>query len=82
MSFARRLSLGALRYRIPCGPCVLRRWEDGDAESLGLLRKPSIEPWDEFTCLNSLRDVEATANLILDTSGMGDEDEDEEGAVP
>ena len=35
-----------------------------DGVTIGLLRKPSIEPWDEFTCLNSLRDVEPTANLI------------------
>lgn len=56
-----------------------------DGVTVGLLRKPSIEPWDEFTCLNSLRDVEPTANLILDTFGMGDEGEDdeaEEGAAP
>ena len=41
--------------------------------TIGLLRKPSIEPWDEFTCLNSLRDVEPTANLILDDFGMDDD---------
>ncbi len=40
-----------------------------DGVTIGLLRKPSIEPWDEFTCLNSLRDVEPTANLILDDFG-------------
>ena len=51
-----------------------------DGVTVGLLRKPSIEPWDEFTCLNSLRDVEPTANLILDTFGLNDEgDEDQEG---
>ena len=53
--------------------------------TVGLLSKPSIEPWDEFTCLNSLRDVEPTANLILDTFGMddeGDDDDAEEGAAP
>jgi hypothetical protein len=55
-----------------------------DGVTVGLLRKPSIEPWDEFTCLNSLRDVEPTANLILDTFGMDDEgdEEAEEGAAP
>ncbi|QDU21718.1 DISARM system helicase DrmA [Urbifossiella limnaea] len=55
-----------------------------DGVTVGLLRKPSIESWDEFTCLNSLRDVEPTANLILDTFGMDDEggDESEEGASP
>ena len=55
-----------------------------DGVTVGLLRKPSIESWDEFTCLNSLRDVEPTANLILDNFGMDDEggDEAEEGAAP
>lgn len=50
-----------------------------DSITVGLLRKPSIQPWDEFTCLNSLRDVEPTANLILDDHGMdGDEPEDDD----
>ena len=56
-----------------------------DGVTIGLLRKPSIEPWDEFTCLNSLRDVEPTANLILDDFGMDDDGGDdtaEEGAAP
>jgi hypothetical protein len=55
-----------------------------DGLTVGLLRKPSIEPWDEFTCLNSLRDVEPTANLILDDFGMDDDagDDDEEGTAP
>ncbi len=55
-----------------------------DGVTIGLLRKPSIEPWDEFTCLNSLRDVEPTANLILDDFGMDDDggDEVDEGATP
>ena len=55
-----------------------------DGVTIGLLRKPSIEAWDEFTCLNSLRDVEPTANLILDDSGMDDDggDDANEGAAP
>ena len=55
-----------------------------DGITVGLLRKPSIEAWDEFTCLNSLRDVEPTANLILDDFGMDDggDDSDDEGAAP
>jgi len=35
-----------------------------DSETIGLLHKPGIEKWDEFTCLNSLRDVEPTSFLI------------------
>jgi hypothetical protein len=55
-----------------------------DGVTVGLLRKPSIEPWDEFTCLNSLRDVEPTANLILDDFNLDDdggEDSDDEGVA-
>src|SRR6266700_1578732 len=26
-----------------------------DGATIGLLRRPSLDPWDEFTCLNSLR---------------------------
>ena len=47
-----------------------------DGVTVGLLSKPSIHSWDEFTCLNSLRDVEPTANLILDDYGMDRDDED------
>ena len=50
-----------------------------DGVTIGLLRKPSIEPWDEFTCLNSLRDVEPTANLILDDFGMDDDGGEDAG---
>jgi hypothetical protein len=39
--------------------------ERKDSETIGLLRKPGTEPWDDFTVLNSLRDVEPTVGLIL-----------------
>ncbi|MBA4190903.1 MAG: helicase [Planctomycetaceae bacterium] len=54
-----------------------------DGVTVGLLRKPSIETWSEFTCLNSLRDVEPTANLILDDFNLDDDGEtaEEEGAA-
>ncbi len=44
-----------------------------DSETVGLLRKPAIENWDEYTCLNSLRDVEPTSFLILDDHNLDDE---------
>ena len=44
-----------------------------DSETVGLLRKPGIESWDEYTCLNSLRDVEPTSFLILDDHNLDDE---------
>ena len=44
-----------------------------DSETVGLLHKPGIESWDEYTCLNSLRDVEPTSFLILDDHNLDDE---------
>ncbi len=51
-----------------------------DGVTTGLLLKPSSEAWDRFTCLNSLRDVEPAANLILDDHGMDGDDADEGGS--
>lgn len=43
-----------------------------DAESVvGLLKKPGPLDWEWFTCLNSLRDVEGTVDLILDQNPAG-----------
>ncbi len=36
-----------------------------DGKSRGLMQMPGELKWDSFTCLNSLRDVEPTANLLL-----------------
>lgn len=44
-----------------------------DSETVALLQKPGIENWDEYTCLNSLRDVEPTSLLILDDHNLDDE---------
>jgi hypothetical protein len=52
-----------------------------DGATVGLLRKPSIEPWDEFTCLNSLRDVEPTANLVLNDHNLDGSEDEEEAAT-
>jgi hypothetical protein len=35
-----------------------------------LLRKPVDQDWDDFTCLNSLRDVEPGVRLVLNDYGM------------
>jgi len=43
-----------------------------DGQTIGLLRQPSQGDWTPFTCLNSLRDVEPSINLILDERGLGD----------
>ena len=36
-----------------------------DSTTLGLLENPGTGPWTAFTTLNSLRDVEASAGLVL-----------------
>ena len=54
-----------------------------DGVTMGLLQRPGSQPWEPFTCLTSLRDVEPTANLILDTVGLDDDPaEPDQGAVP
>ena len=47
-----------------------------DGHTIGLLRQPGQGDWTPFTCLNSLRDVEPSINLILDERSMGDIVED------
>ena len=42
-----------------------------NAEVVGLLKQPGLDDWGLFTCLNSLRDVEATVDLILDQNPAG-----------
>ncbi len=44
-----------------------------DGLTQGLLRPAGQGPWDSFTCLNSLRDVESTAPLILTDGGLDDD---------
>ncbi len=46
-----------------------------DSETIGLLQKPGIESWDEFTCLNSLRDVEPTSFLIMNDHNLDEIDD-------
>jgi hypothetical protein len=72
-----------LNQRIDAWLSEARRIEGGrvvgyrdkkDGRTLGLLKAPSLEAWDTFTCLNSLRDVEPTINLILDDGGLDREE--------
>jgi hypothetical protein len=46
-----------------------------------LLHRPGLEKWEEFTCLNSLREVEPTVKLIVDDGGL-DDLTDEVTAIP
>jgi hypothetical protein len=38
--------------------------------TISLLRRPGLEKWEEFTCLNSLREVEPPVKLIMDDGGL------------
>ncbi len=39
--------------------------------TVGLLEQAGVKDWEMFTCLNSLRDVEGTAYLVLDQNPAG-----------
>ena len=39
--------------------------------TVGLLEHASSNDWEMFTCLDSLRDVEGTVNLVLDQRSTG-----------
>ncbi len=46
--------------------------------TVSLLHSPGMERWEEFTCLNSLREVEPPVKFIISDGGLdGDEDEEE-----
>lgn len=45
--------------------------EKRDGLTVGLLHSPASGRWDDFTCLNSLRDVEPGVGLILDDRSLG-----------
>lgn len=38
--------------------------------TVSLLHHPGLEKWEEFTCLNSLREVEPSVKLIMDDGGL------------
>ena len=44
-----------------------------DGRTIGLLKSPGLGDLTPFTCLNSLRDVEPSINLILDDRSLGDQ---------
>ena len=43
-----------------------------DGVTKGLLQPPGLGGWEDFTCLNSLRDVEPTVSLVLSDGGLDD----------
>jgi hypothetical protein len=38
--------------------------------TVSLLKRPGLERWEEFTCLNSLREVEPNVKLVIDDGGL------------
>jgi hypothetical protein len=46
-------------------------YRDDTNAIVGLLEQPGPAEWDLFTCLNSLRDVEGTVDLVLDQNPTG-----------
>ena len=46
-------------------------YQDDTNGVVGLLKQPGPTDWEKFTCLNSLRDVEGTVDLILDQNPTG-----------
>lgn len=53
-----------------------------DGLTVGLLHRPEDGAWRTFTCLNSLREVEPTVDLILDERGLSTEVEPPFVAAP
>jgi hypothetical protein len=49
---------------------ILGYKDEKDGITVGLLQKPGVTPWEDFTCLNSLREVEPTAGLVLTEGGL------------
>ena len=55
---------------------MVESWDTGDTlrdgVTVNLLHHPGLKRWEEFTCLNSLREVEPTVTLLLDERPMAD----------
>ena len=57
----------------PAGGGSLYFREKRGAVAVPLLQRPGLGPWEDFTCLNSLRDVEPSVSLVLDDRWLDDE---------
>lgn len=69
-ALAARVDSWDARARRMTGGATLGYKTKNDGKTFGLLQAPGTDPWQDFTCLNSLRDVEPTVSLILDNYGM------------
>src|SRR5262249_14327565 len=64
-----RLDHWTARSRQTVGARLGYKGQD-DGSTVGLLQMPGGDDWSLFACLNSLRDVEPTVNLVLDDGGL------------
>ncbi len=64
----RRLDQWRAQAGRPSGGSRLGYKTSKDGTTLGLLQRPDLRPWELFTCLMSLRDVEPSVKLILEDS--------------
>lgn len=67
-----RIDVWEARAQRMTGGATLGYKTRNDGKTFGLLQHAGSDPWQDFTCLNSLRDVEPMVNLILDNYGMDD----------
>lgn len=65
-----RIDLWLNRIERLAPPAVLTYAPKSGGLTIPLLKKPSEDDWEPFTCLNSLRDVEPGVALILNDYGM------------
>ena len=65
-----RLDLWMAEIQRDAGGSTLGYKRKKDGSTRALLQRAGDGPWQAFTCLNSLRDVEAPVPLLLDESGM------------
>ncbi|MGA9780153.1 MAG: hypothetical protein ACLPRE_01835 [Limisphaerales bacterium] len=57
----------------PTGGKILGYERSKDGLTPGLLQRAGLGPWEKFTCLTSLREVEPSVALILDDRGLDKE---------
>jgi hypothetical protein len=68
----KRLDEWLARAQATTGGAILGYTGRIDGRTRGLLKQPTEEDFNLFTCLNSLRDVEPNVALILQEQGMDD----------
>jgi hypothetical protein len=65
-----RIDLWMAQAQRPTGSNILGYQKSNDGLTPGLLQRAGLGPWELFTCLTSLREVEPTVGLILDDRGL------------